>query len=114
MDPFNPQKKRQLEKKIQNKIGDMLERKGWFVKDTHGSMFSSGWPDVYASHKVYGIRWIEVKLPKMKGSKFTPAQLDVFPKFTANGSGIWILTADTQSEYDKLFKDYNWHHYLYK
>lgn len=88
----------------------MLRYKGWFVKITHGNMYSVGWPDLFASHSRYGPRWIEVKLPK--GSQLTAAQLEDFPKFCANGSGVWILNAATDDEYKKLFKEPNWYLYL--
>lgn len=90
----------------------MLRDKEWFVKQTHGNMFQSGFPDLFATHYKYRIRWIEVKLPDMKGSHFTNAQLETFPKMVANGAGIWILTAATEEEYAKLFKPSNFHVYL--
>jgi hypothetical protein len=69
-------------------------------------------PDLYATHRSHGIRLIEVKLPQLKGSKFTPAQLEVFPQLEKHGSGVWILTAANKSEYDKLFKPSNYWYYL--
>lgn len=86
--------------------------RGWFVKSTHGNMYQAGFPDLFAAHSKFNYRWIEVKLPGMVGSRFTPAQIEWFPKFVANGSGIWILTSVCQEEYDKLFKACNWWHYL--
>ena len=85
----------------------MLTLRGWYVKSTHGNLYQSGFPDVYATHYTHGVRWIEVKLPDMKGSKFTDAQWEVFPKLLANGTRIWILTAATEFEYAKLFKPCN-------
>lgn len=79
---------------------------------THGNMFQSGLPDLYATHYTHGARWIEVKLPLMKGSKFTNAQYEVFPKLVANGSRIWILTGATEEEYKKLFKKCNLWEYM--
>lgn len=90
----------------------MLLIKGWYYMETHGNMFQWGFPDLFACHSRYGQRWIEVKRPKMQGSKFTPAQLDCFPKLCANGSGVWILTGATEQEYEKLFKQPNWWQYL--
>ena len=90
----------------------MLRIKGWFVKPTHGNMYQSGFPDLFACHSRYGQRWIEVKLPGFKGSKFTGAQLNDFAKLCANGSGVWILTAATEEEYQKLFSRSNWWTYL--
>jgi len=111
---MNPLKgiKTRPEAKIQDAIVKMLKLYGWYTMETHGNMFQSGFPDVYATHSSYGMRWIEVKLPDMKGSKFTAAQLECFPKLCANGSGVWILTADTDLEYKKLFSRFNWYTYL--
>ena len=112
MKKFLPRKKKRPEDAIRDRIRAMLESLGWFVKTTHGSMYQTGFPDLFACHARYGQRWIEVKRPKMKGGKFTPAQLRDLPLFCANGSGVWILTAATDSEYKKLFLQCNWYHYL--
>ena len=88
----------------------MLKVRDWYARETHGNMYQSGFPDIFACHRRYGIRWIEVKMPT--GYSFTPAQLDVFPEFAAKGVGIWILTADTETQYRLLFKPSNWHHFL--
>jgi len=96
------------EKTIQTDIIKLLREKGWFVKSTHGNMYQSGFPDLFACHSSHGQRWIEVKLPNMTGSRFTAAQLEDFPKLCANGSGVWVMTGATKSEYDKLFNSYNW------
>lgn len=99
------------EAKIQAKIVEMLRRKGWFVKRMACNAYQFGVPDLFACHKRFGHRWIEVKLPNMKGSKYTKAQLEDFPKLSNNGSGVWVLTAATQREYEKLKSPPNW--YLY-
>jgi len=114
MQPMNPKEYRNRgpEGIIQDAIIKYLSTRKWYVMQTHGNMFQSGLPDLWASHKTYGPRWIEVKLPHMIGSKFTPAQLDVFPKICSNGSGVWILTADNHTEYMKLFDPPNWWKYL--
>jgi len=103
--------KQNPEAKIQQAIRDKLTLLGWYVKPTHGNAYSEGWPDLFACHSSYGQRWIEVKLPDMKGSKFTPAQLRDFPKFIAHGSGVWILTGDSEEEIEKLFQPPNWWQY---
>jgi hypothetical protein len=103
-------KKRGPERVIQDNIIKMLKGYDWFVKETHGNMFQSGFPDLYAFHQSYGQRWIEVKNPE--NYKFTPAQLEWFPKFSAHQCGIWILVAATEEEYRKLFKPANWHVFL--
>jgi len=100
------------ESKIQDAIKEMLAIRGWYVLVTHGNTFQSGFPDLFACHSTYGQRWIEVKKPNFKGSRFTPAQLECFPKICANGSGVWILTSEKESEYQKLFKRPNWWCYL--
>jgi len=100
------------EKKIREDLIEYLVKRGWFVKTTHGNMFQSGFPDLYATHPLYGPRWIEVKLPEMKGSHFTSAQMKDFPKFQKHGSPIWVLVAATDDEYCKLFKESNFHLYV--
>ena len=110
MQPVKLNPKKGPESKIQHAIIDMLRIKGWYVMVTHGGMFQSGFPDLYATHSSYGPRWIEVKNPV--AFSFTAAQLDCFPKLVANGTRIWILTAATEEEYAKLFKDSNWYYYL--
>ena len=98
------------ESKIQKAIIDMLKIRDWSVKETHGNLYQSGFPDLYAYHAIDGTRWIEVKVPDKY--KFTPAQLLTFPDFAAKNVGIWILTAATDAEYAKLFKPANWHWFL--
>ena len=104
--------KRGPEAKIKDQIIDYLTQRGWIVKVTHGSQYQNGLPDLYCTHKLHGPRWIEVKLPNMEGSKFTKAQVEWFPKLSANGTPIWILTAATDAEYKKLFLQENWFLYL--
>lgn len=107
MIPHNHGKKRP-EAKIQDALISYLRAREWFVKSTHGNAYQSGFPDLWACSTKYGHRWVEVKLPDMKGSRYTSAQLENFPKFCANGSGVWVLTAANDSEYAKLFKPANW------
>lgn len=95
---------------IQADIVKFLRYRGWFVKETHGNLYSHGWPDLYATHSTYRSRWIEVK--NLESYSFTAAQLDAFPKFCANGSPIWILVAATEEEYRKLWLPSNWYFYL--
>lgn len=108
MDPLKVKKK--PEKIIQDALEKFLLLKGWFTINTHGNMYQSGFPDMYCCHRRYGARWVEVKNP-LKYS-FTPAQLDVFPQFSAQGVGIWILTAATEEQYNLLFKSANWHTFI--
>lgn len=98
------------ETKIVRDLTDYLRCREWFVKKTHGSEFSSGFPDLFTAHMSYGPRWIETKTPEKY--RFTPAQLITFPKMAAAGVGIWVLTAATEEEIKKLFGPPNWYHYL--
>lgn len=110
MDAFRPRKKGAPEDKIKTAIIDLLTLRGWFCKITHGNLYQSGFPDVYACHPRYGTRWIEVKNPGKYA--FTAAQLEDFPKLVAHGAGIWVLVAATEEEYKKLFQPCNWYQYL--
>lgn len=110
MKPLKFKKKKGPEHHIQQAIIKKLRYLGWFVKETHGNMFQSGFPDLFACHSVYGQRWIEVKNPA--SYRFTPAQLDDFPKFSANGCGVWVLVSDSDKEINKLFREPNWSDYL--
>jgi len=100
------------EAKIQREITEYLKIRDWLVKPTIGNLFQSGFPDLFCAHRMKGARWIEVKLPDMKGSRFTPAQLSWFPQFSAAGVGIWILTGANEAEYAKLFSAPNWMMYM--
>jgi hypothetical protein len=102
--------KRGPEFKIQKAIIRYLRQRDWFVRATHGNQYQRGFPDLFAAKRRYGMRWIEVKNPA--SYKFTDAQLECFPKFSSNNVGIWILTAGTDVEYDKLFGSPNWASYL--
>lgn len=94
------------ERIIQDAIIEMLKIRDWYVMETHGNAFQRGFPDLYATHSKYGGRWIEVKNPE--AYSFTAAQMECFPKLSANGTGIWILASATELEYQKLFAPPNW------
>jgi hypothetical protein len=110
MEPLKQRTKKGPEAKIQEAIIKMLRERCWHVEVMHGNMLQFGIPDLFATHSKYRQRWIEVKNPTKY--KFTPAQLVKFPKLSANGAPIWILTAATESEYQKLFRTENWYTYL--
>jgi len=112
MKPFKPTRhaKRGPEAQIQDAVMSMLLMKGWYVKHLHGNMFQYGLPDLFCTHYQYGIRLVEIKQPV--GYSFTPAQKEEFPKIIAHGCGIWVLTAATEEEYQKLFKRSNLYLYL--
>jgi hypothetical protein len=96
------------ERAIQDEIIEALTLDGWFVLETFGSLFQSGFPDLYACKRGEGQRWIEVKQPK--GYKFTGRQLEVFPRMQAEGVGIWILTSGDQLSL--IHEPPNWHRFL--
>lgn len=96
---------------IRDEIRNFLMLRNWFVKIVHGNAFQEGFPDLFATHSVYGPRWIEVKLHDKL--RWEPSQIQDFPKFVANGAGIWVLTAATEAEYRKLFLPCNLHEMLF-
>lgn len=100
------------EDKIVQALMEFLTVRGWYVMKMHGSMFQAGFPDLYATHKQYRVRLIEVKDPERQGDVFTPAQHEIFPKLSAYGSPIYVLTAATEAEYQKLFGPENWYTFL--
>jgi hypothetical protein len=97
---------------IQRDVIQFLKARGWNVEHTHGNLFQTGFPDLYVAHKKWGTRWIDCKQPKKYS--FTRDQRRKWPVWEAYGIGIWILTAATQAEYDKLFKPPNWRGYWKK
>jgi hypothetical protein len=98
------------ESRIQDRLISKLRSLEWFVKVLHGNAHQSGMPDLFACHKTFGQRFIEVKNPV--AFSFTNAQLIDFPVMVANGGYIWILTDDSDEEYKKLFKPCNLLEYL--
>jgi hypothetical protein len=113
LEPIDVQPEKLTEASIQAEIIKMMENKGWFVKETHGNMYQSGFPDLFTTHPTHGHRWIEVKKPGRQGAGcFTNAQLRDFPFFCNHGSGVWVLVAATDTEYNKLFKRHNWYQFL--
>ena len=89
---------RQPEARIQDKIIEMLKLKEWTVIRTHGNKYQCGFPDIYAYHRLYKDRWIEVKQEDQ--ISYTEYQLYYFPKIRR----VWILTGHTYNDYKKLFK----------
>lgn len=89
-----------------------LQVRAWIVRTMHASALLDGFPDLYCTHAKFRSRWVEVKLPGMDQSSFTRAQREWFPKMSANGSPIWILTGANEQEYRKLFGPENWFEYF--
>ncbi len=95
---------------IQQSIIKKLRSLQWHVIVTHGNEFQQGIPDLLCMHKMYGIRFVEVKNPK--SYRFTPAQVHQFPLMYANGAQVHVLVSDADSEIEKLFGPSNYHHYM--
>lgn len=95
---------------IQQRIIKYLQKRGWYVKIMTASMFMSGLPDLYATHRVYGGKFIEVK--HEKAWHFTVAQKEVFPQLLGHGTPIWILFEADAANYKKLFNPCNCPAYL--
>jgi hypothetical protein len=110
LNPFKEPGKKRPEAKIQAAIIRELRYRGWLVKETHGSMFQSGFPDLFCYHRNYGLRWVECK--NAKAYRFTPAQMEWFPQFAAVQCGIWVLTGADEDELKKLFGPPNWMYYI--
>jgi len=98
------------EAKIQEEIINFLKLRDWFVRVIHGNTFQSGLPDLWAAHRQYGQRWIEVKNPKKYA--FTGAQLETFPRMIAAGVNVYVLVEASEDEYKKLFGPSNYWTYL--
>lgn len=100
-------KRGEEEKRIRDKeIRPMLADLGWWVEVTHGNRYMAGFPDLYLTHPEHGIRWVDVKVD---GSyTYTSAQRHKWPIWHTHGTGIWIMTAGTQEQYQWLWKPPNW------
>jgi len=97
-----------LERELQAEMIKKLKAEGWHVEVTHGSLYMRGWPDLYAIHRRYGYRWIEMKRPgegRLKGS-----QIKKFTTWSKYRIGVWVLTGP--NDYHMLFKPANWHAWM--
>lgn len=99
-----------VEYKLQQKIIEYLRDRGWFVKPLTGTMYQWGFPDLFACHKRYGIKIIEIKNPELYS--FTAAQIQEFPKFISNGAPVYVMTAANKENYDRLFGPSNYWLYI--
>lgn len=110
MEPRIIPAKKKPESILQDKIILMLERRKWLCMSTHGNMYQMGFPDIFCAHFTLGSRWVEVKIENRV--TFTPAQMRFFPLLNAHGVGVWILTDNTEDQYQRLFRPQNWFTYL--
>jgi hypothetical protein len=95
---------------IQAALVKYLNIRDWNVMETHGNLYQRGFPDLYCTHEKHKQRWIEVKNPD--AYSFTNSQIEFFPLISKGCNGIWILTAATDEEYQKLWEPPNWWKYL--
>jgi len=102
-----------------------LKGHDWMVEITVGNEYMCGFPDLFLANLKLGTRWCELKI---KGQcHYTTAQLQKFPKWSANGVGIWTLSVTKtelelrhskqwqdilEREYKLLFRPSNWHMFL--
>ena len=95
---------------IQQKIIKYLQDRGFFVKIITASLYLSGMPDLYATHRVYGPKFIEVKVENRWS--FTKAQKETFPELLGHGTPIWIMFEADDANYKLLFEPCNCPFYL--
>jgi hypothetical protein len=110
MDPTKIRKAHGPEYSIQKDVIRFLRQRGWHTERLVGVGIQFGLPDLFVTHKEYGIRFIEIKNEDKFG--FTKAQKWKFPLLIKNGCGIWVLTDATEEQYDRLFKEPNLWDYL--
>lgn len=98
------------ERDIQDQIVEYLTKEGWYVKETYGSIYQHGLPDLYACHSEYRGRWIEIKAPYRTRPFFTPAQRKFFHELSSVDVGIWVIQG--LHEINKILEPPNWWQYL--
>lgn len=77
---------------------------GWVTVKIPGGRFLQGFPDIFATHRKYGIRLIETKVP-VRG-KLSDSQIAMIRKLAAHGTKVYVL--HDERDYDKLFLEPNW------
>ena len=107
MEPVKIRAKHGPEWKIQRDFIAFLEARHWHVERMIGNMMQFGIPDIWATHKKYGPRWIDLKNPD--SYEFTMRQIQKWPVWEAHGGRIWIITGNR--DYEKLFGPPNWRDY---
>jgi hypothetical protein len=109
MEPKKFRNKHGPEYVIQRDFIRYLKDRGWHVERMIGNQLQFGIPDIYAMHPEHGQRWIDLKNPV--SYEYTVAQRWKWPIWEEHGCGLWIITAATEEEYDKLFHPPNWRAY---
>ncbi len=99
------------EASIAASIKQLLECRGWEVKNTHGNTYQKGFPDAYCLHPVYRQRWVEYKRPGL--GRYTKDQLIWFPVFERCRVGVWVMTEASEEQYKMLVSGKpNWRDFL--
>ena len=91
-----------------NRLRNKLLTKGWTIIDkVGGSVYTTGWPDLFCFHPTHGVRWIETKA---LGGKLKPSQVKRFDRWRKAGLGVYVL--ENEKHYYRLFKPPNWENYI--
>lgn len=85
---------------VQDTIAQYMRQRHWTVHIMTCGKYQKGIPDMYCMHPMHGDRWVEIKRPDRRVT-FTNDQKRVFPTFTKNKKGIWVLRS--VDEYPLLF-----------
>jgi len=120
MKPFKARGGRKPETILQKNLIKFLQSKGWVTKETHGSAYSSGWPDLFIFRRIGTAKlwrpgdhkWIDTKILRNGKIHLTEAQHTFWPIMLKNGQGIWIMTEVSDREYKKLFEPPNLVEYM--
>lgn len=98
------------EDSIQEDMVAFLRLRGWTVAETHGNAYQKGLPDLFCWNQKHNLfRWVDMKNPNRY--RFTKDQCKVWTGWEKEGLGVWIITAATDEEYQKLFGDANFRDY---
>lgn len=88
----------------QERLRRLMELEGWYVRKTHGSIFSRDWPDLFAMHPKHGTRWIECKT---EDGQLSDGQVKEFHTWSKHNVGVWVLR--NELDYKWLFEEPNWY-----
>ena len=93
-------------KRTKNDLVKYLEIRGWLTQRMSADAFLKGFPDLFCADNKWGTRWVEVRRPE--NHTLNKAQRRRWALWDELRIGIWVLTAATQEEFNKLYKPPNW------
>ena len=93
---------------IQKDVIRFLGARGWNVEHTHGNLYQTGFPDLLRCAQTMGHPLDRLQAAQAVIQLHEGRYKQKWPAWEAYGIGIWILTAATQAEYDKLFAVPTW------